>query len=338
MKILAIEKPGVVDLKEIDEPLPGLGWARVRVRAAAICMTDFEVLDGRIAATYPLVPGHEWSGVVDDAGSHGDRAWIGRRVVGDNEITCLECARCRAGEWRRCAQYRQIGFQAPGACAEAMLVPVRNLHEIPPNISFEQAALIEPLAVGLAVAAMAEARPGATAVVLGAGPIGLNCLAALKAAGAARALCLDRRGFRLRMASRMGASDTFADPDALRRSLAASDQGGADIVVDATGDGAMLRLALSLSRFGGTVVLAGYAAGRSVPIDPDAIHERNLRVLGAGNNSGFTAAALRCVASGVLRTDHMITHRYALDDYRKAFSRAAAAAPDYIKGVFVFDP
>src|ERR1035438_5270747 len=140
MNALMLQKPCTVQLVDFEDPLPGPGWARVRVCVAAICMTDFELLQGTIEAEYPLIPGHEWSGVVDTTGSVSDQAWIGRRVVGDNELTCLECASCRTGQWRRCSQFRQIGFQVPGAYSEYLLVPVRNLHELPDTVSFEQGA------------------------------------------------------------------------------------------------------------------------------------------------------------------------------------------------------
>ena len=335
MKTLTIQRPGAIEMVEVKDPSPAPGWARVRVRAAAICMTDFEVLQGTIDAEYPLVPGHEWSGIVDATGSASDETWVGRKVVGDNELTCLECAYCRRGEWRRCSQFRQIGFQAPGAYAEYVLVPVRNLHELPDAVSFEQGSLLEPLGVGLAVAAMAQAQAGSTAIVLGVGPIGLNCLAALKASGTTRVLCLDLREGRRKLAISWGAVADFEHPDDLANRAAQWHPEGTDIVIDTTGNVEIVRLGISLTRYGGTFILAGYCGGRLMEIKPDIIHLRNLRILGAGSNCGFTAAAVRCVASGIIQTEQMITHRYRLEDYRSALSRDAVARQGYIKGVFL---
>lgn len=334
MKALLAQRPGVVELVNIEDPMPGPGWARVHVRAAGICMTDFEVLGGTIDVRYPLIPGHEWSGIVDAVGDTSDQAWIGRKVTGDNEITCLECVYCRRGEWRRCPQYRQIGFQSPGAYAEYLLVPIRNLHALPKDVSFEQGALLEPLGVGLAVAKMAQARAGSTAAILGAGPIGLNCLAALKASGAIRILCLDLRKFRLELAQSWGATAACSDPSDLAAAAARWHPEGTDIVVDATGSVEMVRFGISRVRFGGTFVLAGFCGHKSIEIQPDTIHERNLRVLGAGNNSGFTAVATQCATAGILKTESMITHHYRLEDYRSALSRDAVTMREYVKGVF----
>lgn len=335
MQAIRFEKPGLACLVETPDPRPPAGWARVRVRAAAICMTDFEVLDGRIAARYPLIPGHEWSGIVDSTGSPSDASWIGRKVTGDNEITCLECRYCRRGEWRRCPQYRQIGFAAPGAYAEYLLAPVRNLHALADAVSFEQGALLEPLGVGLAVAAMAGVRVGSTVIIMGAGPIGLNCLAAAKASGATRILCLDRRADRLVLARSWGAACTAQEAAELQAAARELHPQGTDIVIDATGSPALLEAGARLARFGGVLVLAGYSGGATATISPDVLHERNVRVYGAGNNAGFTGVAALAAGDGLVRTEGMITHRFPLAKFERALSREETARAGYIKGAFL---
>ena len=333
MQAIVIDGPGAVRLAEVRKPEPERGWARVRVEATGICATDFEVLKGSIRAEYPLTPGHEWSGVVDAVGGAGDGKWLGQRVTGDNEITCLECSYCRRGEWRRCREYRQIGFAAPGAYAEWVLVPVRNLHGLAEAVSFEQGALLEPLGVGLAVAEAAGGRIGTTAVVLGTGPIGLNSLAALKAAGAARILCLERRAWRRELARAWGAAEVFEDAGALEEAAGRLHAEGTDVVVDATGQAEMLELGLRVVRFGGVLVLAGYFGGAQVRVRPDVIGERNLRVVGAGNNSGFIGRAARAAAEGTLRTESMITHRFGLEDWETFLDPSFIAREGLIKAI-----
>jgi threonine dehydrogenase-like Zn-dependent dehydrogenase len=336
MRAIRFEQPGKVALAEFPDPTPMAGWARMRIRAAAICMTDFELLRGRHAVEYPLTPGHEYCGVVDQVGSPSDEVWVGRRVVADNEITCLKCGFCRRGEWRRCPEYRQIGFGPPGGYAEYVLAPVHNLHPLADTISFEQGALLEPLGVGIAVASIAGARLGSTATILGLGPIGLNCLAVLRASGARRILCLDKQPKRLALAKSWGAWEVTEDAEHLKDLTETVHPEGTDIVIEATGYAPLVPLGISLTRFGGSLVLAGFCKHEELPFAPDSVQGSNRRVLGAGNNSGFIGPAALLVGDGVLSTEGMITHRFRLEDFRQAFSDEQVSARDYIKGVFLF--
>jgi threonine dehydrogenase-like Zn-dependent dehydrogenase len=336
MRAIVFERPGKVSLAEVPDPEPMAGWARIRIRAAAVCMTDFELLRGRHTVPYPLTPGHEFCGVVDRVGSPADEVWVGRKVVADNEITCLKCGFCRRGEWRRCPEYQQIGFGPSGGYAEYVLAPIQNLHPLPDTISFEQGALLEPLGVGIAVATIAGARLGSTATILGMGPIGLNCLAVLKASGARRILCLDKQPKRLALAKSWGAREVTEDAEHLKDLTKTLHPEGTDIVIEASGFHGLVPLGVSLTRFGGSLVLAGYCKFEALPFAPDSIQGPNIRMMGAGNNAGFIEPAALAVGDGVLSTEGMITHRFRLDDYQKVFSDGQVTASDYIKGVFVF--
>lgn len=335
MRTLQIKSPNLKALCTLPDPDPEPGWARVRVKAVGLCRTDLELLAGVITVPFPLTPGHEWSGVVDKVGSPDDNKWLGRRVTGNNEVSCLKCHYCRRGQLRSCAQFRQIGFDLPGAYAEYLLLPVYNLCELSEAVSFEQGAMLEPLGVGLAVAEMAEAHIGTTAVILGVGPIGLNCLVALKAAGARRILCLDRQEHRLARAKSWGAAVVVKNPQELQQLSKQFHEEGADIVIDATGSVELLELAVRLVCFGGALVLAGFGGGRGVEFRPDSVQCRNIRVLGAGNNSGYTERATTAANDGVIRTEEMITHRFSLAEAEEAFSIESFSRPGYIKGVFV---
>ncbi len=336
MKAVRFEGRGKIRLAELPDPQPDPGWARIRIQAAALCMTDFELLRGTHEVEYPLTPGHEYCGVVDKVGSTEDEAWLGRRVVADNEITCLKCGFCRRGEWRSCAEYRQIGFGAPGGYSEYVVAPVHNLHPLGDSTSFEQGALLEPLGVGIATAKIAGARLGSTATILGVGPIGLNCLAVLKASGARRILCLDKRPQRLALAKSWGAFETSDDPEQLKALSKKLHPQGSDVVIDATGNLEMIPLGISLSRFGGSFVLAGFYKNSTLKFAPDSMQAPNVRVVGAGNNCGFIEPGALAVGDGVLSTEGMITHRFSLEEFERAFSDEQAGAADYIKGVFNF--
>ena len=129
MKAVVIKKPGEMVLENAELPTPPKGFARIKVKAAAICATDLEVLDGNIPANYPLTPGHEWSGIVDAVGDDADSAWVGKEVIGSSDVVCLKCEACRSGNWRYCKSFEEIGFKRNGAYAEYMFAPVYGLCE-----------------------------------------------------------------------------------------------------------------------------------------------------------------------------------------------------------------
>ena len=149
MKAVVIKEPGNVSLEQVEIPQPQPGFARIKIKAAAICATDLEVLDGNIAANYPLTPGHEWSGIVDAVGSKEDEHWVGKRVIGSSDVVCLTCEACRSGNWRYCKDFEEIGFKRNGAYAEYAIMPAYGLVELPENVTFAQGALCEPLGVAL---------------------------------------------------------------------------------------------------------------------------------------------------------------------------------------------
>ncbi|MBR3848145.1 MAG: alcohol dehydrogenase catalytic domain-containing protein [Oscillospiraceae bacterium] len=158
MKAVVIEKPGVMDFREVSKPVPEKGFALVKIKAAAVCATDLEVIDGKIPAKYPLIPGHEWSGIVEAVGDNKDAHWVGKSVIGSNDVVCLTCDHCRSGEWRYCSEFEEIGFRRNGAYAEYAVFPVYGLCEKADNVSFEEAALCEPLGVALETFKKANAK------------------------------------------------------------------------------------------------------------------------------------------------------------------------------------
>ena len=109
MRALVFQAVNQMELAEVPTPAVPPGWALVRLRACGICATDIEALHGRKPVTYPVIPGHEWSGIVEAVGSSDDESWLGARVVGENEVSCLLCPMCRTGHWRYCEDYQEIG-------------------------------------------------------------------------------------------------------------------------------------------------------------------------------------------------------------------------------------
>lgn len=333
-----MKEPGCVILEEKAIPKPQPGFVRVRVKAAAICATDLEILDGNIPANYPITPGHEWSGIVDAAGSGEDSFWIGKRVVGSNDVVCLKCEACRKGEWRYCPDFEEIGFKRDGAYAEYVIVPAYGLCELPEQVSFVHGALCEPLGVALGTLEKAGASFGDTLVIIGAGSIGLCMLAAAKAMGMREIVVAATTEKRLGIAKQMGAAYTIATQERdLVEEMKKIRPNGSDVVIDATGIETCVQQSLKLARKGGTVALAGYGRGKIMSIRMDDIHINNLRVIGAGNNWNQHKKAVTMMADGLVDIEHFATNLLRLEDFEEGLELARRRPEGFLKAVFVHE-
>lgn len=335
MKAVVIEKPGVVVMKDVPVPVPQPGFARVKVAAAAVCATDLEVLTGRIPANYPLTPGHEWSGVVDAVGSSEDEHWIGKRVIGSNDVVCLKCDACRSGNWRYCKDFEEIGFKRDGAYAEYIIVPAYGLCELEDHVSFEEAALCEPLGVALGTMEKANAKFAETCLIVGAGSIGLCMLAVAKAMGMRRIVVCATSKKRLGIAEEMGAYATIATSECdLEEEMKKIHPGGTDVVIDATGIESCIQQCLRLAKKGGRVLLAGYGRGKIMNIRVDDVHINNLQVIGAGNNWNMHKLAATLMADGIIDLKPLVTNVMPLDNYQEALEMAEKRPLGFVKAVF----
>lgn len=336
MKAVVIKEPGKVSLEQVEIPKPQPGFVLVKVKAAAICATDLEVLDGNIPANYPLTPGHEWSGIVEEVGSEEDRHWIGKRVIGSNDVVCLKCDACRSGNWRYCKDFEEIGFRRNGAYAEYVVVPAYGLCELPENVSFIHGAFCEPLGVALGTLEKAEAKFGDTCLIMGAGSIGLCMLVAAKAMGMKKIVVCASTEKRLKIAKEMGAYAAIATkhcdlPEEMKR----IHPGGTDVIIDATGIESCIQQCLKLARKGGTVALAGYGCGKIMNIRIDDIHINNLRVIGAGNNWNQHKKAVSLMGDGLVNIEHFATDLLSLEEYEKGLELARKRPEGFVKAVFL---
>ena len=337
MKAVQIKKPGEIALIDAPIPTPPAGFARVKVVAAAVCATDLEVIDGNIPANYPLIPGHEWSGIVDAVGSPEDKGWIGKAVIGSNDVVCLHCEACRSGNWRYCKDFEEIGFRRNGAYAEYVIVPAYGLCEKPEQVPFEVAALCEPLGVALGTLEKARAQFGQTLMIYGAGSIGLCMLAAAKAMGMRKIVVVASSSRRLDIAKEMGAYATVATAEQdIFEEMKRLHPEGTDVIIDCTGIEECIQNSLKLCKKGGVVALAGYGRGKIMNIRIDDIHINNLRVVGAGNNWNQHKKAITYIADGTVDLAPMVSEVMPLEDFEKAIEMARKRPVGFVKAIFRF--
>ena len=208
--------------------------------------------------------GHEFCGVVDATGEGVDRAWIGRKVVSNALVPCGRCIRCQRGDTHLCAHRQIFGMHRPGAFAEYVAAPADVLLDWPDELPAAAACLAEPLGNGIHVVNLTRHLPATTAVVIGAGPIGLMCQQALQTLRGTRVMVADLSRGRLAVATRLGAAKTVVsnEQDLPREAQAWTGGEGVDLVVDAAGSAATKRLSLAALRPGGAAVWIGLHGDR----------------------------------------------------------------------------
>ncbi len=215
MKALLLTKYRSLEIADLPVPLPGPDEVLIRVAACGICGSDVHGYDGSSGRRIPpLVMGHEAAGVVASLGAEVKNVFEGDRVTFDSTIYCGACAYCARGEVNLCDNRQVLGvscgdYRRAGAFAEFVLVPARIVYRLPDSLSFEEAAMLEAVSVAIHAVSLIPIAPDSSALVFGAGTIGLLALQALRAAGCSRVFISDVDPTRLKLAQELGATATF---------------------------------------------------------------------------------------------------------------------------------
>lgn len=343
MKAIVIEGPNRVRLAEMAPPAPGPGELLIRSRAVGICGSDVELYQGTRPQgfyRYPLVPGHEWAGEVAAAGEQAGQFQVGERVVTEGILSCGTCGNCRCGLTNLCESgYDEIGFTRPGGLAEYVVVPARQVHRLPRDAAFEEAALLEPTAVVAQAFLHAGLQAAATAVVIGDGTIGLLAVQILRLFHPAALILAGSHEERLALGRGLGATHTLQsgsqDIGQCVDDLTAGR--GADLVFEGGSRASGVALAMRLARRGGMVILAGIAgAGALLSMESDTIVLKHLAVQGIfGASSAAWTYAVQLFSAGLLQLAALVTHRFALPDYQAALETVIARREGVLKVLLV---
>jgi len=320
---------GAVELREIPEPHITPDQVLIEVKAVGVCGSDIHLWREHQSwqIKLPLVLGHEFCGVVAQVGERVNGFRVGERVVCETAAEiCGECVYCRSGNYNLCPQRRGFGALIDGAMTQYVAVRPHILHRLPTNVSFEYAALTEPICVAYnALVEKTLIKPGDVVVIQGVGAIGMMALqmAKLRGAGAIVALGTDVDARRLEIARQLGATHTLnvqrEDARALVQSL--GDGWGADVVVDCTGVSAAFKQSMALVRPNGTITKIGWGPQ---PLDAslDPIVAKAVTVQGSFSHTFTTwERVLRLIANGQVHLAPIIGGVYPLTEWREAFAR-----------------
>ena len=323
-----------------DVPCPELGADEVlvKVKACGICGSDVHGYDGTSGRRIPpIIMGHEASGVIEQVGSGVTQWRPGERVTFDSTVYCGQCAYCRDGQVNLCTNRRVLGvscgdYRQHGAFAEYVKVPARILFALPDHLSFEQAAFAEPLSIALHAVERVQPQPGDTALVIGAGVIGLLVLQVLKMKGCGPVFVSDLNEARLAIARSTGADEVFVPTncDVVGEVRHRTGGEGCDVTMECVGFGPAVQTAIAAVRKGGKVGLVGnLAATCDLPLQQ--VVTREISLFGSCASSGEYQSAVDALASGMIRTEALLSAVAPLKDGPMWFDRLHAGKEPLIK-------
>lgn len=321
-----------IEIIRRDIPEPGKDEVLVKIIANGICGSDVHFFNegrlGNFIVDRPYIPGHEASGVIVGMGENAGNFSLGEHVVIEPGIPCGKCRYCRSGRYNLCSSV--VFLSAPpinGTFCDYISVRSDSVFKIPENLSFEKAALIEPVAVAVHAVNRATFHNGVTAAVVGAGPIGLLTLQAFKAAGGGRVICLDRLDRRLETAKELGADEIVN----VRDGIIPADI--ADVVFETAGSSKATETIFNLARPGGSVVQVGWPEKNIVAMNIAQFIEKELNYIGVNRYANAYPAAIKWVSDGRINVERLITHRFDFNRIEEAFKFTSDNKEDVIKTI-----
>jgi 2-desacetyl-2-hydroxyethyl bacteriochlorophyllide A dehydrogenase len=314
--------PRALEVRSAPAPAPGPHDLVIRPDAVGICGTDLELLAGSMTylasglARYPIVPGHEWTGLVAATGAEVTGFAVGDRVVGEVPIGCGSCSQCTSGRYHVCPNRTETGIAGrAGAMASALVFPAAAAHLLPDHIDAADAALVEPLSVAYRGVSRAGVQPGEPLAVVGAGTIGMLAALTARALGIADVRLVEVDPDRRRFAAELGLHVSPALDERVPR------------VVEASGTAGGIAAALETCLDAGSVVLMGLTGAPATPVDLDRVVVRDLTIQGSLGSPGVWPEVVALVAGGQVRPSVLVSHRFGLADAPAAYALAASREP-----------
>lgn len=318
MRAVLLHEPSKPEVTEVPDPAPGPGDVIIAVDACGICGTDLHILDGDFAPTpYPIVPGHEFCGVVVASGGTTDIT-EGAFAAVDPSLFCGRCRECRRGRGNLCRHWGAIGVTVDGAFAEFVAVPAANVYPLDEAIPRSWGTIVEPLSCVVHALDRLDTLAGRSVLIYGAGTMGLLLAQAIRREGVTRLGVVDTRGDRLSVAGRVGVDEVGPTADGLSASRW-------DLVIDATGAVSAIEDGLGRVSRGGTFLVFGVApAHATARFSPFRIYNDEITVIGSMAVLHSFGRAVELLASGAIDPEPLLTHRLPLDSYEDAIARVRA--------------
>lgn len=331
MKAAQITQPNQLDIVDIPIPEPAENELLVKVMASGICGTDIHIFRGEYLGDYPVIPGHEFAGIVEATGSAVTRFKPGDWVAIEPNIACDNCYNCLNNRHNFCLNWTAVGVTRPGGMAQFVAAPEKAAFNIG-DLPFERGAFMEPLSCVLHGVERLEPEMAARIAIIGAGPIGILLLQALRLQGAAQITVVDKNSARVAFAAQMGADITITALDQLPPDHY-------DAVVDATGAIAVMRRTIDFVRYGGKILLFGVPpSGQEMCIQAFPIFRKGLTILSSFTSLRNSYQALDLLAHGHMRVEELISHRLPLEGFQSGIELLEHGQEDVRKVMILPNP
>lgn len=340
MKVAVMNGVGQMGYTERPIPTPKDNEVLVKLEYVGICGSDLHYYETGAIGSYvvepPFVLGHEPGGVVVEVGKDVKHLKVGDKVALEPGKTCGQCEFCKTGRYNLCPDV--IFFATPpvdGVFQEYVAHEAGLCFKLPENVSTMEGALIEPLAVGFHAANLGDAHIGQTAVVFGAGCIGLVSMMALKAKGVSRVYVVDIMAKRLEKALELGADGVIngAERDAVEAVLELTGGAGCDLVVETAGTQITTRQAIHMAKKGSTIVLVGYSKSGEMTLPMSLSLDKELTFKTVFRYRHVYPMAIDAVAAGKINLKGIVTDIFDLDDIQNAMDRSVADKANIVKAV-----
>lgn len=315
-------EPGKIEFREIPVPEPGEGEVLVKIMEIGVCGSDIHVYHGTHPFTgYPITQGHEVSGLIEKLGPGVEHLKIGQKVTIQPQVVCGECYPCAHGKYNLCEKLKVMGFQTTGVASEFFAVDAGKVTPLPEDMSLEEGAMIEPLAVAVHAVRRAGDVAGKDICVLGAGPIGNLVAQTAKGLGARKVMVTDVSEIRLQKAKDVGADVCVntAKEDFGEAFVSCFGPDKADVIYDCAGNDVTMGQAIKYARKGSAIILVA-VFGKMASVDLAVLndHELDLNTSMMYRNEDYIKA-IELVNSGNVRLKPLISQRFPFRQYLDAY-------------------
>ncbi len=312
----------------------------VRVKVVGVCGSDVHYYaDGKIGSNqvqYPYRVGHECSGIVEEIGSGVTRVKVGDEVAVNPAQSCHQCDQCRMGRENTCRNLRFLGTpgQGPGSLCEYIVMPQENLFVISGVMSLDTAVLCEPFTIGVYAVRQGGVKKGSKVAIFGAGPIGLSCMVAAKAAGAEKIYMTERIDARCRVANDNGPC-WVGNPDKqdVAEAISSHEPLGIDVALECAGQQSTVDEAIDVLRPGGTLAIVGIPRFERFSFAVDKLRRKEITIVNIRRQNRCDEKAIELLSSGRAKIDFMLTHRFALEQAKDAFELVDGYRDGVVKAV-----